>query len=111
MVLPFLVFFAAACGGNKTFEFPKQLEGGYRLNATHSPNPQEWEGVYIGPNDAPVLVHVEQTANAFEKVQQWKPVEGKLPFYKGNYFGVAESTAIDRGALNAFVAALERELP
>jgi hypothetical protein len=107
-----VVALLAGCGGgSKTFVFPPEVEGGYRLNASHSAAPDQWEGVYIGPNDAAVTVKIEKTNAAFEKVQKWQPMTGKMPFYKGSYFGVVESSAVERGALNEFVGAFEKKLP
>jgi hypothetical protein len=52
-----------------------------------------------------------QGANAFDAAQKFPPQAGKMGFFQGNYFGVAESPGADRATLDRFVVALESHLP
>jgi hypothetical protein len=50
-------------------------------------------------------------ATAFDALQKWQILPGKMAFYKGRYFGVVESPKADRNALNRFTIAVESTLP
>jgi hypothetical protein len=50
-------------------------------------------------------------ASAFDAAQKWQPQAGKMAFFKGRYFGVAESPDADRVTLERFVVAVEATLP
>jgi hypothetical protein len=51
-------------------------------------------------------------AAAFDAWQKWRPAQpGMLGFYKGRFFGVAESRMTDRKTLNLFTSAVEKSLP
>ena len=51
-------------------------------------------------------------ATAFDAFQKWRPAQpGKMGFYKGRYFGVAESPQADRARLDRFAVAVQNVLP
>jgi hypothetical protein len=51
-------------------------------------------------------------ASAFDAWQKWRPAQpGKLGFYKGRVFGVAESPLADQATLDRFTVAVEKALP
>lgn len=51
-------------------------------------------------------------ATAFDAWQKWRPAQpGKVGFYKGRFFGVAESPTADRETLNIFASEVQRWLP
>lgn len=51
------------------------------------------------------------TTGAFFAVQSWRAEAGKLAFYHGRYFGIANSAGADQRMLNRFVAAFKKTLP
>ena len=60
------------------------------------------------------LLEMRETpgATAFDAWQKWRPGQpGRIGFYKGRFFGVAESPMADRETLNLFASELEKSLP
>ena len=50
-------------------------------------------------------------AGAFDAAQKFESKPGKMSFYKGSYFGIAESPGAGRQELERFVVAVEATLP
>lgn len=50
------------------------------------------------------------SASAFELMQKWRPVEGKLASYSGTWFVVIESPGADNATLSSIASAIEAEL-
>ena len=48
---------------------------------------------------------------AFSAVQSWRAEAGKLAFFHGPYFAVAEAAGADPRTLSRFVSAFEKTLP
>jgi hypothetical protein len=72
----------------------------------------KWIARYQGQPDITLdLSEMSSTTAAFSAVQNWRPEPGKLAFYKGRFFGMAQSPAADQRTLNAFVTAFEKTLP
>jgi hypothetical protein len=71
-----------------------------------------WEARYRGqPEIRVVLAEMRAQASAFEAVQKRRPSAGQLTFYRGRYFGVAESPGAAQPALNRFVNAFQDAMP
>lgn len=74
--------------------------------------PPQLTATYKGAPD--ITVRLTQKGNqtlAFSDVQSWRAEPGKLAFYKGSWFGVAESAGADQRLLNRFVTAFQKQLP
>ncbi|MFN3323927.1 MAG: hypothetical protein ACK5AZ_10560 [Bryobacteraceae bacterium] len=68
-------------------------------------------GRYTGPEEIGVTVYRMSTgAGAFEALQKHRPEEGKLAFYEGVYFVIAESPQAGRERLTTFSRAFGRAL-
>jgi hypothetical protein len=50
-------------------------------------------------------------ASAFDAMQRWRPEKGKIPFFRGPFFGVVGSADADFATLSRFVTALQTTLP
>ena len=70
-----------------------------------------WSAVYDGTPRITATIHEMPSGLAFDVLQKWRPEPGKLAFFRGRYFGVAESAGTDQRALQPFVAAFEKLLP
>ncbi len=57
------------------------------------------------------LLELPAPAKAFDAFQMWQTQAGWMSFYKGRFFGAAESPNGDMQMLNRFVLAIEAELP
>ena len=101
------------------------LSGPPDCGKRRTPDIRQWRGIsgarricraqYQGPTPMELtLVEMPGTpgATAFDAWQKWPPDQlGKLGFYKGRFFGVAESAASDREALILFTSGIENGLP
>jgi hypothetical protein len=71
-----------------------------------------WQAKYTGPPDiALTLLEMPSSAKAFDAFQMWQNQAGTMAFYKGQFFGVAESPGADMQTLNRFLLAIEAVLP
>ena len=93
----------------------------------HKPVPADlhaWDGVaaarrvcyarYKGAPDVALTVFDMPggpAATAFDAFQRWRTQPGKMGFFQGGIFGVAEAPETDKSALNRFIVALETTLP
>jgi len=50
-------------------------------------------------------------ATAFDAFQKWRRQPGKMAFYKGDSFGVVESSAADAQQIDRFTVAVMAALP
>ena len=116
------------CGEEHAFALPTD-PGGWKIAATQNcvkPVPaamKTWRGTagarivctaeYVGspPMKLTVYYMPNEFASAFDAAQKWSPEPGKMSFFKGSYFGVAESEGADRFALERFILAVEATLP
>jgi hypothetical protein len=89
-------------------QMPTEIEGGYRLSSIQPDGENRWNATYAGP--VKVIVAVEKTSAAFERVQKFKSEQGKLATYKNNWFIVIDAPALDPMALNQFAARLEKAI-
>ena len=106
LVLVLFNVLVACTSTTKAVSLPAKVDGGFTRTQSMG-----LRGVYSGPGIVTVtLTEMQSSGNAFEAIQKWKPEQGKVPFQKEKYFGVAESKDLDTKALIAFVAGLEREL-
>jgi len=70
-----------------------------------------WTARYAGTPEITVVVNeMPATTLAFDSLQSWRPTSGKLAFYRGRYFGIAESRGADQRTLSRFVTAFEKSL-
>jgi hypothetical protein len=70
-----------------------------------------WSASYTGTPQIEVTIHeMSSTTLAFDKVQSWRGETGKLAFYHGRYFGLAESPGADQRTLNRFATAFVKLL-
>ena len=77
-----------------------------------TPNTRKSQAVYQGATVITVQLTEKSSAPlAFSAAQDWRPTSGKLAFYKGNFFGIAQSPTADQRTLNKFVTAFEKSLP
>jgi hypothetical protein len=110
---------------------PPQIAGTWTLSGAsdcgkHLPSEiRQWSGIsgarrfcradYVGL--APIrltLLEMPESpgATAFDAWQRWRPAQpGKVGFYKGRFFGVAESPTADLETLNLFTSEVLRRLP
>jgi hypothetical protein len=99
--------------------------GEWRLEeqATRKPVPTEWKnfrsgewarkawrGKYVGEPPMAVTVYL-MPRSAFDAIQQWRVAPGKMAFFKGGYFGIAESPGASQERLLRFVRGVEAALP
>lgn len=71
-----------------------------------------WTGRYGGkPAMRLTICKMPSQTGAFDAVQRWRAEPGKLAFYQGPYFGVAEAREADHATLNRFAAAIRAALP
>jgi hypothetical protein len=71
-----------------------------------------WRATYSGPRELVLtLLEMSSSAQAFDAFQKWQTGGGRMAFYKGQFFGVAESAGADVQTLNAFVMGIEAVLP
>jgi hypothetical protein len=71
-----------------------------------------WRATYTGPPDIVLtLLEMPTSAKAFDAFQMWQTQAGRMAFYKGRFFGVAESPGADMQALNRFLLQIEAVLP
>lgn len=90
----------------KKMALPETVDGGFKRVQGFG-----FRAEYSGPGKVTVtLTEMTSSGDAFEAMQRWKPMPGRLAFYKDRYFGVAQSADLDAKALNAFVSALEKKL-
>jgi hypothetical protein len=99
-----LSILAASCSETpQKLTLPQKVDGGFTRAQGLG-----LRAVYTGPGKVTVTITEMPPGNAFEALQKWKPATGRVPFHKGGYFGVAESSELDQKALIAFVGALEK---
>ena len=115
----------ASCGGPQTSPVYPRAIAGYTLRGeqvlTGGRIPQ-----YVKPAGVrrvlqlayqasnPIQVIVFETTGssvAFEALQNWRAHDGKLAVHAGRFFVVAQCEKPDPEALNAFLSALEKQLP
>lgn len=71
-----------------------------------------WRATYAGTPPVTLTVYgMPSETNAFDALQRWRPAPGKLAFYKGRYFCIAESDGAAFPDLNAFTTGLQASLP
>ena len=71
-----------------------------------------WTMQYSGtPPMRLTVCKMPSQTGAFDAVQRWRAEAGKLAFYKGRFFGIAESPGADHAALNRFAATVQASLP
>ena len=58
-----------------------------------------------------IVYEMPSEPNAFEAVQKSRAQPGRMVFYKGRYFGVAESPGAEVRVLDRFVAAALKAMP
>jgi len=71
-----------------------------------------WRATYAGARDIRLtLLEMPAPAKAFDAFQMWQTQAGMMAFYKGRFFGVAQSPNADMQTLNRFLLAIEAVLP
>ncbi len=116
----------AGCGGSQeAFAPPPQLAGEWRLESVEQLAPEgipqpvasqrveaAFRAVYRrGTETAAIeLFRMQAAPSAFELVQQWRPVEGKLAGYRDRWFFTVESPDAGNETLSALADALEQSL-
>ena len=105
--------------------FPAAMPGGWRRTALRDMPPSEapdpvprtsitnlQTATYEGPGKLEARAYeLTASAVALDLVQRWRPSADTVFFYRGRYFVVVKWEQADRKALQAFVRALEGELP
>lgn len=91
--------------------------GAWRLASTSAidPMPRSDHGFLAHYNGEPEvalrLYQMPSQTVAFDTLQSWRGETGKLAFYKGKYFGIAESPGAGQRVLNGFVSAVQKQMP
>ncbi len=98
------------CSAPPRFELPENVADWKRVasakeGATAS---ARYTGV---PEISVSVTRKGSTTEAFNDLQSWRAEAGKLAFYRGPYFGLAESPGADQKTLSRFVRALEARIP
>jgi len=100
-----------------------KLQGNQQCDKPVPPSLQLWRGTagarsvcraeYAGEPPVRLTLYYmpNQFASAFDAAQKWQPRPGKMSFFKGQYFGVAESAGAGPFVLERFVLAVEAALP
>ena len=106
----------ASCASKPTtkLNFPPTVSDWHLDSTTEdsTPNTRKSQAVYQGtPTITVELTEKSSTTIAFSTVQDWRPTSGKLAFYKGRFFGIAQSPTAGQRTLNKFVTAFEASLP
>jgi hypothetical protein len=72
-----------------------------------------WRARYTGPARITLTLYEMPAwpARAFDALQKWSAVPGKLAFMKSRYFGVVESPDADRPAIERFIEGVTAGLP
>jgi len=69
-----------------------------------------WSAAYEGPGSATVeLYELTSSAGGLQMVQDWRPVADTVVWYTPRYFVVVRWRSSDRGAVSAFVHAIEKQ--
>jgi hypothetical protein len=72
-----------------------------------------WRGDYVGEPPLTVTIYEmpRYPAAGWSAIQQWRVQPGKMAFFKGGYFGIAESPRASSSELLRFVNAVCGALP
>jgi hypothetical protein len=72
-----------------------------------------WHAEYRGSPPISLTVYElpGSPGSAFDAIQQWRPMPGRMAFSKGAYFGVAEAPGADPKVINRFVEGVAAGLP
>ncbi len=124
VLLPMVLLSACGrSGSSSSGEMPAQIGGDWRLASTDRPPESSapesvrsqgmkrmLRGVYVAGTIKVVVTLFEMNSNssAFEAMQKWPPAVRVVPFYKDQWFGLAEAAEADNTTLNAFVSAFEK---
>jgi hypothetical protein len=69
-----------------------------------------WSAKYEGPGSATVeLYELTSSAGGLQMVQDWRPVADTVVWYTPRYFVAVKWRSSDRGAVSAFIRALEKQ--
>jgi len=105
-LLLIVVLLAAGCSPKtaSSFSMPASVAEWERASDSTS-------AAHAGTPEITVVVNeMPATTLAFDSLQSWRPTSGKLAFYRGRYFGIAESRGADQRTLSRFVTAFEKSL-
>jgi hypothetical protein len=110
ILLLFASAFYTACNRNDAASvvFPEQVAEWHLQDSDSTAGTAKYRGT---PDIQVHLTRMSSTTTAFSAVQSWHAEAGKLAFYKGQIFGIAEGTEAPQRTLNRFVAAFEKTLP
>lgn len=66
-----------------------------------------WRARYRGAPPVVLTVYeMPSETNGFDALQKWRPSTGRMAFYQGRYFAIAEAPGADFRTLNTFIAAV-----
>ena len=102
------------CGGAKTdlALAPAAAEWTLGASRVEPGGDPSWTATYQGkPAITVKITRMSSNTLAFSAVQSWRAETGKLAFFHGRYFGIAEAAGADQRTLNRFVTAFAKTLP
>ncbi|MBS1874678.1 MAG: hypothetical protein JSU00_15795 [Acidobacteria bacterium] len=112
---------AAACGPGREETSPAlpRQAGSWTLASDAQPVADRagaaraaWRATYAGAPAMTLTVYAMPTeTSSFDALQKWRATAGRLAFYKGRYFCIAESTGAGFDELSRFTTALREALP
>src|SRR6266498_1957426 len=112
---------SAACSRAPEIEPPRLPAKLGRWTLEYKPQPLDglipvatagWRYSYLGVPDVTLKLYaLPSQTSAFDATQKWRPAPGKLAFYKGRFFGIAEADGGQFATLNDFVTNVQPLLP